>query len=538
MRLGRFFVCLPLVFALVTFAAGAAEADETQAQETTPAFTLVVDSDDDRVSFDAIAPRLAAELGASVGPAGQAPSNAAITVVHREGRLTVRAVHGGGRVLEREIRAAGDAEAVVREAVLLASNLARDEARELIDELARRAPEAPEPKPSEEAPSAPPPAPEVEEEEQRAATFAVAYPVATNAGSPNVRSGFNVDLFYGRVGRSTGLQLSLGGAAYASRGVSGAQIGTLAAVSGGEVHGAQVAGLANVAGGEVRGAQIAGLFAWGGPADGLQMAGAFDRATSLVGAQVSGVFNASGPVDGLQITGAVNVGARVDGAQIAGGLNLARGSAKGLQMGAVDITSGDVVGAQVSGALSLATERIDGVQIALVNVAKEVHGVQIGGVNVAKRPRGLQVGVVNVAEEADEAIGLVTIARNSVHPIAWASNLAYTNAGIKFTSRHLYTLAAIGFGTNEIALGDDGFVITSGLGGHFGIGAFDVETELAYSHVEGRPERNHALHPRVLGGYSFFDHLRVFAGGGVRVPIQSELGRNVVRPEVVAGVQF
>jgi hypothetical protein len=38
--------------------------------------------------------------------------------------------------------------------------------------------------------------------------------------------------------------------------------------------------------------------------------------------------------------------------------------------------------------------------------------------------------------------------------------------------------------------------------------------------------------------YSFAPHLRAFAGGGVRLPVSVEVGRDVTRPEVLAGFQF
>ena len=460
----RIFAAVLAAAVLATCSAARAQgaAPAPPAERTAPEYTLDVDSDAPEVlAYEAVAPRLASDLGGTVTRAGGGrPASTAITIRYRDATrsLSVRAVHVDGRLLEREVRAEGDAAAVQREAVLLAGNLARDEARELIDELeARKAPSPPVPPtevPVPELPEAPPtprlPLATSPPEERTFATFAVLYPLATNAGHPDIRTSFATSLFYGRVGRSDALDLGLG-VTYASRGVDGVQMAMAATFTGG----------------------------------------------------------------------------RVKGVQIAVGGNVARG---------------DVTGAQVASGANIALSRLTGVQAAVVNTAGEVEGAQVGLVNVARHVKGAQIGVVNVAEEVEgTAIGLVSISRNAIHPLVWTSNLAYTNIGIKFATKYAYTLVAIGFGTLESKLKFADPSFTLAVGGHIPIVAgFDLDLETAYSELqlESPAEANRALHVRALPGWSFAKHLRIFAGGGVRIPAGFDRGSSAARPEGLAGVQF
>ncbi|MBS2018120.1 MAG: hypothetical protein JST00_34935 [Deltaproteobacteria bacterium] len=490
---------VPCLFVVSTFVStGTAHAAPTpaptDAPATAPAFTLEVDSDSPAmVTYDLLAASLSKELGAPiVRPGAVEPSRAALEVRYRDaGRsLRVRAVHRGGRVLEREVVAAGDANAIRREATLLAGNLARDEAGELLDALAaaRRPPPAepgptpsPEPAPAEEPALAEEPRPvepdrttepspeaeRVRDDGRMPVVVGLFFPVATNASRPAVRSAFSFSLLYGRVGAVEGFDLSVG-VAHASQRVKGAQIGGGVALAGDHVGGLQVA----------VGASIAG------------------EGSTL--AQASGGFNVAP--------------GRARGAQIAAGANVATGSFAGAQIGSV-------------------------------NVGGEVRGMQLGLVNIASgRVRGAQVGLVNIADEVEGApIGLVSLAKDSVHPVAWTSNLAYTNVGMKFTTRYVYTLAAIGFGTNEVGLDEGRHVLTLAIGGILPIaGAVDLQIEHAYSQqdVAGPGNANHAFHTRVLPGYSFAPHLRVFGGPGLRIPASFDQGGLAVRPEAVLGVQF
>ena len=71
-------------------------------------------------------------------------------------------------------------------------------------------------------------------------------------------------------------------------------------------------------------------------------------------------------------------------------------------------------------------------------------------------------------------------------------------------------------------------------------GGVDLDLETAYSDLDvgSEDEGNRALHVRALPGYAFAKHLRIFAGGGVRIPVAFDVGSPAVRPEGVVGVQF
>jgi hypothetical protein len=490
-RRRRFLSALAVVALLTTGEIAHADPTPASGEAAAPAYTLDVVTDaPDVVSYEALAARLAAELGAPVARIGAAPpTRAAITVQYFRRTITVHAVHAGGRGLERTVKAEGDDAAVQSEVVLLAANLARDEARELLDDLAARP--APPPPPAATpapAPAAPPPPPPAVEGEDLV-TVAMLYPLATNAGRPNVASWVDASIFYGRVGTIRALQLGAG-VVQASREVTGAQIGGFGTVAGGRVTGARVAGMMN-----------------------LGFAGSNDAA-------VAGAGNVTlGDVRGVHVAGATNVvGGALSGAAIAAGANVVLG-------------------------------RVEGAELSAVNVAGDVDGAQIGLVNVGRKIRGLQIGLVNVAEEVDgAAIGLVSVNRDSVHPIVWTSNKSYTNVGVKFRTKYVYTVAALTYGNPELDW-------TARLGSYLGLGVrvplpYEVDTEVegGYANVSTTrgvtepgntaPNANAWVHVRGLVGYSFAKHLRVFAGAGARIPVDLAVGRPVTAPEVLGGVQF
>lgn len=513
-------------------------------------WSLVVDSDTPNLLPPAVvAARLGSELhvpvsaagagatgaGAGATGAGAGATGATIAITYRAATrwVSVRARHPDGRVVERAMTIQGEPSAAQTEIVLLASNVARDEAGELLAELAaaRRAgsvtaasaPPVPDVLP---APAGPAAAVETRPEERRIATFAVLYPLATNMGHPNVRTPLDVSLVYGSVGRIGGGQFSLG-AAYAARGVTGLQLTTLGA-SGGDVHGAQVGLLGTYSHGSLEGLALGGLAVIaGGNARGAQLA---------VGAAYAG-----GQLEGVQAATAIAIAAGgADGAQVAAGATYVDGPMTGVQASALaNVATSTFSGVQVSAGANVALEPTEGLQLGGVNVGSEVTGAQIGLVNVGRRVKGLQLGLVNIASEVDgAAIGLASISRDSVHPVAWASNLAYTNVGVRFTSKSLYTTLAVGLGTNETKL-DGGLSVTSGIGAHVPLfGRFDLDGELAYTHVSASSKTNQSLAAHAIAGYAFAKRFRLFVGGGPRIPLVFEEGDPAVRPEVVAGALF
>lgn len=236
----------------------------------------------------------------------------------------------------------------------------------------------------------------------------------------------------------------------------------------------------------------------------------------------------------------------IEGAQVGGVVVHASRDIDGVQLGGVAAISGGAVrGVQIGGVTNVALEGVHGVQLSPVNIGTgPIDGLQLGVVNVGKKVRGLQLGLINVAEDVDGAsLGLVSISRNSVHPIAWTSNLQYMNAGVKFTTKYVFTMIGAHYGTHEADFDSAG--VTLAIGGHIPLPAsFDLEvqgsfTELAPSLTKsGEDKHNSFIAPQIAAGYSFAPHLRAFVGGGARLPITVNLGRDVSRPELLAGLQF
>lgn len=100
----------------------------------------------------------------------------------------------------------------------------------------------------------------------------------------------------------------------------------------------------------------------------------------------------------------------------------------------MSIASGGVGGAQFAGVLNFSGGPVTGAQVGLVNVA-------LGTV------AGTQVGVINIAEryESDAPAGLLNLVRQGqLHLDLWTSDIFLSNVGVRFGSKHVYTLVAFG----------------------------------------------------------------------------------------------
>ncbi len=182
------------------------------------------------------------------------------------------------------------------------------------------------------------------------------------------------------------------------------------------------------------------------------------------GVQASVGINVAGDVDGVQLTSGVNwARGDVSMAQLSAGANVARGDVKGLQgASGLNVAGGSVQGLQASGGLNVALGEAskglqaagganiantwDGLQAAPLNVARDVRGVQLGVVNVADSSGGLQLGVVNIAKTSNVSIAPINLIADGLHRVdIWASESAFANAGVKFGSKHVYTLLGVGW---------------------------------------------------------------------------------------------
>ncbi|HEY0464115.1 MAG TPA: hypothetical protein VGC79_07905, partial [Polyangiaceae bacterium] len=188
---------------------------------------------------------------------------------------------------------------------------------------------------------------------------------------------------------------------------------------------------------DVRGVSFATIYnQTGGLVNGISGSAFVHRRQRLRGCEFSGLLNlGSADGQGLALAGLVNLGRGFEGLQAAGLVNW----------------SNEFEGAQAAGIVNRA-RAITGLQAAgLVNIADSISGLQLGVVNVAGDVHGVQLGVVNVAKHVDgTSIGLVSVANNGrVQPVVWASSSQALNAAAKFTVGPLYTQAGLGYAPRD-----------------------------------------------------------------------------------------
>ena len=294
-----------------------------------------------------VAERLAAELAMPV-VAGGDPTCAApcVSVVIADSSATVLYTGAGGTTRARTLELGTERAQWPTLVTLLAGNLVRDEAAELLpDDVA-----PPAATPGAILAPPPPPAPPAQ-------------------GSPfmlGLVPGLSTDLVdLDRTHRvSIGLVASASGGA--SLDIAGA-IGVAQTRTGVQIAGA--AAFANRAA-----TQIAGAVGVASHAD-VQLAGALAVATD-VRFQAAGAIAIAHTAD-AQIAGAANI-AHTAASQIAGALNIA-GTAS----------------TQIAGALNIASH-VRGLQLAPINLASRVDGVQVGVINVGGGPDDESFGLVNI----------------------------------------------------------------------------------------------------------------------------------------------
>ncbi len=263
---------------------------------------------------------------------------------------------------------------------------------------------------------------------------------------------------------------------------------------------------------------------------------------SMAGLQVGWIANiVDGSVRGLQFAPLFNqVSEDTRGAQLAFGANLAGGPIEGLQSAFFFNSAG----------------KMSGLQLSLVNVAGDVDGLQIGLVNIADRVRGVSVGAINVADDVEGVpLAPFSVTRTGgVHPNVWAGSSGFGNVGVKFATRHTYTML---FGSYHHAFALDfvggGFALGGSieLGGQF---RFDIDLSATYlvsptlspDTDPGDPTgfNEQLLQPRLrwLLGYRVARHFGLFAGVSATGEVRSREGWDEldgrVGPEIVGGVEL
>jgi hypothetical protein len=454
----RTLACISIVASLTCAAPCGAQAadaapEASDAGPKTEALPVTIKLASTPIQAEAVRAAIEAELRVAVRIEDTAPAEG-LSVSVKWRRATVSYRSQQGETTTRSLDLPANAEQAVEVIALLAGNLARDEASELLARLAPPPNAEPEPSTTEspaataETPSAEtPPAetPPAEAPKPPAPTAKPATKKPTNAkpvkddlirgppGELNLslwypmtylkhteRRALRVEfgLAYSRVGAIEGVGFT-GGFLHVEQRTRGA-IGAFGWTrTDGDVIGLQWGGLVTEGHGKLRGADVANILAlrWGN-IEGAQMGVLFAQATNVTGAQISAGVATADDVLGAQV-GIISSARDVQGGQL------------------------NLVGV---------TRDIEGAQLGLVNVARDIDGGQIGLVNVA-RSTDFQLGLVNVAERVDgAALGLASIAGNGyVEPTVYAllGDRDSFNAGVKFVAGWTYSLLAAGMTTAE-----------------------------------------------------------------------------------------
>lgn len=400
-------------------------------------------------------------------------------------RANVTYVTPGREPVTRSVDLPKDETRALETLAFLVGNLARDEASEL---LAQLAPPPGEGSAEEAAPPPPPPppaaaakpaastepakptspavtgtAPKLLESKRFAANVSLYHPLSARKNSEQWKLNLELGVAYSRVGAINGAAMSLGYLRVEQTvdGFAGAIFWTR---TGGDVRG--IAGSLFVAEGygRLKGIGFAPI--------------ANVHPGNVEGLQASALVATAGDVLGIEGAALVTVGRDVQGVQGSAGLTRGR-DVRGAQLGVVTLGR-DVLGAEL-GVVDVARD-IQGAELGIVNVGRDVRGAQVSMVNVARRVNGLQVGVVNVAKEIHGgAIGIVNVAGNGrFQPVTWfAGSGGWLNAGYKAITDYTYTQGGIGYALT----GDNNYRYELGTGLHLALPyGFYGETGLGYAH--------------------------------------------------------
>ena len=330
------------------------------------------------------------------------------------------------------------------------------------------------------------------------------YPISTNQNA-DVSTSLELSALHGKIGSLHGLGLN-GAVSLVGRDVKGVQLNGLYSQVGGEVRGIQLTGVVNYAEGDVKALQAAGLVN-------------VDRA-GFSGFQYAWLFNL--------------VGGSVSGIQGSSLLNIAEKGGKGAQFsGFANSSGGDFGGVQMSSGFNFVSGASRGLQLAGVNMAVEARGVQIGLANFGRTTTGLQLGLLNSGgDQKGLPVGMVNLAKDGgVDWIAYGSNTAGFNAGVRTTIRRFYSMLTAGIPDVQgdvskalILTWNYGYTIVAGPKNSIGIDA-------GFAHYIPEkvddPNENDRLH-YALQGRGLFERVlspkvRGFVGAGV-AQIYSEYG--------------
>ncbi|MFK8001237.1 MAG: hypothetical protein AB8H86_16705 [Polyangiales bacterium] len=396
--------------------------------------------------------------------------------------LVVLHLRRGEEERRREIVVDGGVEERSIVLALLASNLVRDEADELIASLRAQRQNADEP------PRAEPLDVVVEETPETVAPEADVAPVET----PRNRA---VDSYIG-----LDLAPYVGMSSYfLGQDTRMFSLGMVGALSG-RIRGLGISGAAGVTR-NLAGIQIAGALA-------LTLR---DAAGIQAGGVASVVLD---DFDGIQFAGATTITlGRMRGVQVSGALNIAGAQAVGGQV-AIANYAAELRGLQF-GNLNLAGS-MTGVQAGVVNYANEVHGVQLGLLNVASGDvHGMQIGLVNLAKSADASIGLINIYRDSRTQFRFGMDTAgFMDASLVHGSRITHSIYSVS--ANPVA-GRTSFAVGLGVGARVSFSErvhldIDVLARALFYPQNGGVRSDAILEPRLVLGVRVYKAVGFFVG--------------------------
>lgn len=525
--IARSSVAVALALGAATWAPAAAGAPRAAGAQRRAPIVLVTGALPRGVLEAELCPLLEKELKTDLlDAAALAPHSAGTLYLDSaEDHVTARFEGADGSVTQRTVVLPEGRSRVLSTVVVLAGNVARDEAAELRAELERRGagdnpldrdepaapPEAAEPEPAAVEPEEPEPAEESAPAGEKAPSRGAASPAeSAAAGSHEKRTYFAGVDFVPMLGTSLAsrdavLHASLNVVGGLAGGVDGVQVGSVLNIVTGPVRGLQISGAVNVAR-ELRGLQIGGAANITPQVSGLQIGGAVNVSAEADGSQIGGAINLARAMNGLQIAGAMNIARQMKGFQLSGGVNLAD----------------SVNGLQLAGGVNLA-DRVSGLQLGGgINLAGRVGGAQIGVVNVAGRVKGAQIGVLNIAEEADFSLGVLSfVKRGRYHLDVWGAETGILTAAFKHGGRYFHSLYGVGI---RPADGKARVAFTLGLGGHIPLSRrffADIDALASSVHEADNFGANPALlsQLRAVVGLRLSDRFALFAGPSYNVSV-------------------
>ena len=493
MRVHELATCL-LFAALSATAAARAEtapAAATPAPATATALPLRLELGSSKLDAESVRRAIERELQHAVR-IGAAPSEgeSLSVVVHPDHSATVTYRASNGVLRSRSIGIPQDSSPAAEVIALLAGNLSRDEAAELLaDLLARTAPPAR--SATEASAEAVTASTELAKPDTGAKAPKTERPPPT---SPKREPTSNLPPLLGTPFPAVNLSLAPPLTLYRSseRRIFSGEFG-IGYSHVGELHGAGLNLLLLRTERDVQGISFGTLYNdTGGTITGAAGSALINRRQRLRGVAFSGVLNlGSSDARGVSVAGLTNLEQDFEGVQTAGLLNWA-GTFQGLQAAGALNRAGAFTGLQAAGAVNIA-DSMTGLQLGVVNVAGDVHGAQVGVVNVAKHVDGTSIGLVSVADNG------------RVQPVLWASSSRPLNGAMKFTVGPLYTQVGLGY-----APGNQTYAWELGLGAHLALGRFFLEPGVHYSEVRS------AKHPS--------DH-ELLEYGHYRLAVGADLGR-------------